>query len=243
MMETLINLNREELVFSPPESGCALALTGLPGGGSKIYDRSPYGNHGAITGATWTRLPSGLWVLAYDGNDDKVDTGTSFQSTFRDSFSIEFWIRPADGHPSLEEIPCGSRNASGEDQIFFSIQTGGSLFFNYRSNGNDVQPDTVSAVFFDGQETWHQIVATMSSGGYARLYFDAVEKASASMSGVVMADWTSVDNFYIGGRNSAGSLFHPTNSEIALLRIHAFVLSTIEICKHRDQEKNLFGVW
>jgi len=43
--------DREDLVFSPPELGCVHYLPGLPGGGSKIHDRSPCGNIGTITGA------------------------------------------------------------------------------------------------------------------------------------------------------------------------------------------------
>jgi hypothetical protein len=36
------------------------------------YSTSPAGNNGTITGATWSRLPSGLWVLNMDGSDDIV---------------------------------------------------------------------------------------------------------------------------------------------------------------------------
>jgi len=66
-METLLYSRVDALMFSPPELGCVLYLSGLPNSGSKIHDRSPYGNHGAITGATWQRLPSGLWCLSFDG--------------------------------------------------------------------------------------------------------------------------------------------------------------------------------
>ena len=74
-MKTLLDRDIDELIFDPPELGSVLYLTGLPCGGSKIYDRSPYGNHGTITGATWKRLPSGLWYLDLDALDDYVDCG------------------------------------------------------------------------------------------------------------------------------------------------------------------------
>src|SRR3990167_10553439 len=36
------------------------------------FDRSRYQNHGTITGATWKRLPSGVWVMSFDGTDDNI---------------------------------------------------------------------------------------------------------------------------------------------------------------------------
>ena len=74
-MKTL--LDKEDLIFNPPQLCCVLCLPGLPGAGSKIYDRSPYGNVGTIVGANWVRLPGGLWCLNFDGADDHVDFGTT----------------------------------------------------------------------------------------------------------------------------------------------------------------------
>jgi len=42
-----------------------------------IYDLSPYVNHGTINGATWVRLPSGLWSLNFDGGDDFISVANS----------------------------------------------------------------------------------------------------------------------------------------------------------------------
>jgi len=44
-------------------------------GDGKIVDFSGSGNHGTITGATKVRLPSGWWVLDFDGTD-KIDCDT-----------------------------------------------------------------------------------------------------------------------------------------------------------------------
>ena len=44
---------------------------GLEGGGTTLWDYSNNGNHGTITGATWVRLPSGLWSLGFV-TDDKA---------------------------------------------------------------------------------------------------------------------------------------------------------------------------
>lgn len=70
-----------------------------PGSLSSIYDRAPYGNHGTIYGAVWTRLPSGLWVLDFDGSDDYVNcgAGASMANIFDGGGTVISWINPASG--------------------------------------------------------------------------------------------------------------------------------------------------
>ena len=89
-MKTLID--REDLVFDSAELGCVLHLPGLPGGDSTIHDRSPYGNHGTITGATWKRLPSGLWCLSFDGSDDYVTVGLGASINITGPFTTKAWV-------------------------------------------------------------------------------------------------------------------------------------------------------
>jgi hypothetical protein len=67
---------RDKLLFKPPISGCVLDLRGQPGIGDLIYDRSTYGNHGTITGATNVRLSTGLMVKSFDAASF-IDCGTS----------------------------------------------------------------------------------------------------------------------------------------------------------------------
>jgi len=53
--------------------GLVLYLPFMEGTGSSVHDLSKYHNNGTITGATWTQLPSGIWVLSFDGVDDYVE--------------------------------------------------------------------------------------------------------------------------------------------------------------------------
>ncbi len=91
---TIYQKPAQAIGLSTPPIGCVLDLPGLPGAGNKIYDRSPYGNHGTITGAVWKRLPSGLWVLNFDGSDDRVDCGDDPSlSPGLGDWSISVWIK------------------------------------------------------------------------------------------------------------------------------------------------------
>ncbi len=76
----------------PPPANCVLHLTGYPPGGATITDFSGQGNHGTITGATWVRLPSGLWVLSFDG-DDYVGCGNAVNLQITNNLGIEVWFK------------------------------------------------------------------------------------------------------------------------------------------------------
>jgi len=75
------------------DPAAVLHMTGYPGRGNKIFDLSRYCNHGTITGAAWTRLPSGLWCLAFDGTDDKITVPDAASIRLGTTFTIEMWIR------------------------------------------------------------------------------------------------------------------------------------------------------
>jgi hypothetical protein len=123
-MKTL--LDREDLVFNSSELGCVLSLSELPGGGSKIYDRSPYGNIGSITGAAWKRLPSGLWVLSFDGQDDYVDCGDNNSLEFTTGpFTLLAWIYPTLLAAGLPQIFC--RTDDGINGYYLCSESGGEL--------------------------------------------------------------------------------------------------------------------
>lgn len=83
---------RDKIVFDPPEIGCVLSLTGLPGGGSYIYDRSLYGNVGSIIGATLV-WQNGLWCLSLDGNDDYVTVPHQSSLNITTAVTIELWFK------------------------------------------------------------------------------------------------------------------------------------------------------
>ena len=60
-----------------------------------IFDRSRYNNHGTIVGATWVRLPSGLWGLSFDGIDDYI-TGAAKVDVSAGFTCLMWWKRSGD---------------------------------------------------------------------------------------------------------------------------------------------------
>ena len=134
-MRTL--LDKEELVLNPPELGCVLSLSRFPGGGSKIHDRSPYGNHGTITGATWVRLPSGLWCLSFDGSDDyskAVDTVLPSGAAAR---TLSAWVKASAASQTNARVIVYGAESSPYGRAF-GIFVNGSDEWSFIGYGADV---------------------------------------------------------------------------------------------------------
>ena len=140
-------LERDRLIYDPPSLGTVLYLPGLPGGGSKIYDRSPYGNIGTITGATWVRTPDGLWCLSFDG-DDHVDCGSG--ASLATTGTWECWLNRTDRTDTM--YICDFRDSGG-----------GAGYILLPLNGDTLAYDAGTA-YVDGsvsdectQAVWHHV--------------------------------------------------------------------------------------
>ncbi len=101
-----------------------LYLPGLPGFGPTIYDysitaRTGTPNHGAISGATWTRLPSGLWGLSFDG-DDYVNITNSTTMRFLTGGLIFAWVNATSLATVNRRIIDKSTNTSALNGYYFS---------------------------------------------------------------------------------------------------------------------------
>ena len=230
---TIYQKPAQAIGLSTPPIGCVLDLPGLPGGGNKIYDRSPYGNIGTITGATW-KFQNGLWVLSFDGTDDIVNCGNN-SSLDCSSVSLEAWIYP-DGTLADHQVICGK----GYDDQTLAL----SYFLQFQPN--EVKPG-ITIVVAGGENpcqspdalalsTWHHIVGVGNSSGLA-IYVNAVEKSTATGK----TPDTTTAQFTIG-RWTKTTDKNPFDGKIALVRCYNRALSALEINNHYQQERYLFGV-
>lgn len=242
-MKTMLDIDK--LVFSPPDLGCSLYLTGLPGGGSKIHDRSPYGNHGTVTGAVWKRLPSGLWCLNFDGSDDYVDCGSDNSLEIgTNGWSVNVWLKvPSDSNYRviLNSMVVFATNSSkgyylylGNDdtRVSWGVSDGTTRIQNYV-----VSPITLK------DNTWHHIVATFNSTtDTVKLYVDTTEIGSDT-SGTPLGTIINDRQPEFGRDYGSGSPRYYFLGLLALPRVYNRALSALEIQNCFNQEKHLFGVW
>ena len=235
-MKALIDreVSREDLIFSPPQLGCLLSLTGLPGGGGKIYDRSPRGNTGTITGAVWRQLPSGLWYLDFDGVDDKITIHNNGSLNITEAITLETWCYPVTSTEPYDSYIFGSTDR------YYTLRTvqGGVMRFqplicmdddNWRSPG----------YYTYTVDRWYHVATTYDKNKGSDnfvLYVDGKNKAQATFTtGIKPSTADILIGYTTAGLGEFGYL--------ALIRIYNRALSALQIQNHFSQEKNLFGVW
>jgi len=223
-------LDTDELVFNRPELGCVLYLTGLPGGNNRLHDISPYGNTGAITGASWVRTPGGLWCLSFDGTDDCVDCGNDDSLDVNGSLALELWIKTSIGGSKrvLSKIDAASTKWT------YDLQVG---YFAVSPNGTTICERAVGTSLADN--VWHHLVAVFIPSLNLDIYVDG-KLCNGSLTGSIPASLQSNDASCYLGRRAGGDYFAGC---LALPSIHNRALTAFEIRNHFGREKHLFGVW
>jgi len=232
-MKTLLSEN--SLVFNPPQLGCVLFLSGLPGSGNKIYDRSPYCNIGTITGATWVRLPSGLWCLSFDGTDDNVDCGNN-PSLALLQWTYKLWLnRHVDS--GTEEYLMSKSSAGDWDWTLYIGAATDKINFGFK--------DTGAAARYMGNiphdialSQWYYLVITFD-GTYIRGYLEPGNHTVVSADFSAFTPRTSTRKVYLGLWRTTYNF----DGDIALPEIHKRPWNALDVQNSFNREKHLFGVW
>ena len=226
----------ERILFKPPTLGSVLYLPGLPGGGNKIYDRSPYGNIGTITGATWERLPTGLWTLLHDGVDDYTDCGNAASLNNLSALTAIVWV-------NLTTYGEGdvSRFFSKEVGWYFSSNSGGIIDFRVDYATTDFRERVGGGlglgVWLRVGITWNGIPTT----GNAKIYLNGVNQSSSTLAdGTGARDNDSASNLLIG---SNAATFASLKGRTALPLLYNEVKSASQMLNDFNQTRHLFGVW
>jgi len=181
-----------------------------------------------------TGVNSAYNFISLDGANDYVNTGSPFQSTFRDSFSVSAWIKPTDGIPSAESAIFAVRGSGG--RFYIRVLSDGR-FSSYIHDGTSSKATLPNSVTFsDGQEDWHHVCAVINnSTNLVLLYVDGVEQAlqsgtySGDISSLTLSNFTSTDNIYIGARNNQGSADRFFNGDIGQIALWSKALSSTEV--------------
>ena len=179
-----------------------------------------------------TGVDSAYNYIDLDGSNEYIDTGSPFQSTFRNSSSISAWIKPTDGIPSAENTIMGSK---GGGNLYFSIQTSGKLSLYLADGSSDVSTIANSATFSDGQQGWHHVVAVINnSTEQVSLYLDGSVitldgTSDGDISSLTLSNFTSTRNEYIGARNNVGTADRFFNGDVGQTAIWNKALSSTEV--------------
>ena len=217
-----------DLDIAGQKRGSVLDFSSPLTGGGKIYDMSGKGNHGSISGPTWARLPSGLWVLDFDGVDDQVTAPIAIESSI-ESFTLKAWV-----YATLAPVDW--------ERSFFR-DNGYSLHLN-NTNGvwafgvwNDPAAQICYGTSALVYSKWVHVVGVYDKGAnYSYIYVNGVQENSLAISAGALYASTGTK---IGYGVDVNRWF---KGRLALIRFYNIVLNDRTIVSHFNQERHLFGV-
>ena len=223
-----------------PDASTVLWLPGQDDAQSAtIRDRSGYGNHGTITGATWARTPKGLWYLSYDGIDDQtliaynasLDTGLN-------SFSlVVWWERHADIGANTKFMATRPGVGGNGWQAYTALVT--RFGFQSDSGGWTSYTGTESL----STTNWQMITIVVTGRTALQFYLNSTPDTATLDTGLDITNhgtWDANRDLYLG--IMLGGV-DPASHDQALARIFRGVaLTATQVANIYSQERHLFGV-
>lgn len=183
------------------------------------------GLNNSIVSSCLSKIYENPYSISFDGTDDYINTNQTFQSAFRGSFTIAFWLRTnASGLMYL-----GSKATNNELKVY---DQGGKLSIYFKANSDPVTVNSDSEILSSGtgSEWWHiAVVVTKTGTGPSDNSTVAMYKngnllelgtPTGALAGSNHGSFTTSDNLVIGALNEGGSI---TNIS-AILGIDEFAI-------------------
>lgn len=229
MVREITERDKAQLTEGIPESYLALWCPGLQGLGTKLLDRSTNANHTTITGATWKRLPRGLYVLDFNGTTDLVNFGSpSYYDAITGNCTFEAWVNP----DSLGGFEVGRIFDLSKIRLY--VDSPSRAYFEVKVSAADIEVWSANNSLPFG--TWRHVAGVFNSVN-ALIYVNTTLATGSTSAGPI--DDHSADSLIIGNVAAATRGF---DGKIALPRVYNCALSLTELTRHYNRERHLFGV-
>jgi len=221
----------DEFLYEPPEIGTVLYMTGLPGGGSTIYDRSPYGSHGTIVGATWVR-EGGLWGLSYDGTNDYVEATCPQLNFTSEDFSIVARVYLALDAVWRDLLCRGAESATG-----YQLKSYGGNNFDifFQTNQPTAQYTYLAAPLV--ANTWYTVGITRI-GAAVKIYINGADATGTT--GTHGNPVTNTNSLKIGIDND--KVTAPLKGQMPYLHIVNYALTAGQHLQANDKLNRFFRI-
>ena len=193
---------------------------------ANVFDYSLNGFTGVPTG---TDIAPAYPGFAFNGTNDFIDLSSSFQSTFRASYTISVWVKLTDGQPASTEMVCSTNNLSSEDRIRIRVELDGRVLAVMESNNVLVVATSTDVIFTNGQTPWVHLVMTGVADTSINVYANGQIQATGDATALTFADWTSNDNLLLGTLNLGGAPEQFLDGSIGDFRLYNRALSIDEI--------------
>lgn len=201
-------------------TGQVVELLFNEGTGVIVNDSSGFGNNAIVAGAKWVKLPSGKWVLSFNGKSDNLSCNYSPLLDFSGpiaALTMEAWFSMGE-NKSTTLIGTGSSGNAGGYSFYYNETIG--RVCGYIGNPSGWKANIYEQTLIE-KNTWHHIVYTYD-GDYGRIYLDGnLEGAST--------EWT-------GGMSSTAVPFH-MNSQFAGM---IGKISVFDFALSQDRIQNIY---
>ncbi len=167
----------------------------------------------------------------FNGVDNYIDTGHSYERVFRDSFTVCLWIKPYNGHPENQmEVIMGTKNGKRSNGFTFQVKENGDIQAVYETANRTVFIRSVEPVFRAGKNNWtHLAFVANQSRSIASLYINGELNRTLDCSALDFSRYDCPYNVYLGCRNSGGVATHFFQGELSDVRIINKALSSYRI--------------
>lgn len=205
-----------------------------------LEDESRWGNDGAFAGdgsPDWVQLPSGLWVMSFDGSTSLVSIGDVLDIAYDTPQTYMAWIKTTGN--GLIAIICKHDAGSPYQGWSFRVASTGIGYDYVGATGRLYATTTTTTVTDDA---WHFVMASKGDETEANLelYVDTILQGKSVASDTLAA--TADDKgapLQIGARDTTLELFPGL---IALPKILSYTFSAGQGKKIFESERYWFGV-
>lgn len=226
-----INKTEAAVLYSPIKKGLVgwWSFDNATIWGANAYDRSPYRNHGTITGATRAAGKQGDASLFFGGTTEKVEVPNVASLRISDAITVEGWYRFSEGdasgyHGLFQNINGDATGDAAMNRIIF-YNSGGSkqrLSVQFYIGGNNQNWTPITLIPYN---KWVHILYTYDPVNKERIYLNGLFNEAYTAKSGTMA--TGTNSIKIGAATSVGN--GSMYGNIDDFRIYNRALSAAEI--------------
>jgi len=211
------------LALLPSAASAALiadyAMNG--GQGTVLYDSSGYGNHGTISGASWSTGPHGP-ALTFDGVNDFVTVPSSSWLNPTEAITMMAWVKwDIDPQTGNQWSSIVNKNADNQYRLHHN-KTNTAFEFAIRTTAGS---KWVIGTTTPEEDHWYHVAGTYD-GGFLRMYVDGVLEGSTAHSGSLLGSNSPLD---IGRRAIAND--RDFRGSIGDVRLYDYALTGAQIAQ------------
>lgn len=224
----------QKLLQKPQFPGCKLQLINkLPS--ATAFDNSGQGNNGTITGATWVKLPSGLWVNSFDGTNDKIDCPKIDISA---GFTcLVWWLRTGNSGggvaPDYHFIIGQLNGGTNEQNRLLVLQNGTNMLGQVSVGG--VTKTTNPATTIADPTKWHLIGIQWDTANVSTILDGALGGTVAASGTLDGGTATALIGYY-------STTIYVSKGLMGVIRLFTPALSVSTLVEIVRRERSLFGV-